>query len=278
MQLQFSQFSVELTAQAAEINVDMDDLKRKIALMKEFAGKSACIVSPGDPTSQGLADSVSKISALWAEVASAGLTLVAGNSDLMKIALDHGKVGQWLESPGPSVLKAIVKTRERLMKAQKDIEAASKSLQSRIDDFESDEGTLPQMLEMSMPEAFTSELINENFDDLVSQAAAKHTLSVAATLDQFEQKLKAAYTAKGDSAESDFFNELAQSGDQSWQGNVPLTSTSGKSFEDVYVMAEATLLAKIPGKLVKGFTVQAEKALGLWVGLGHSRQSETAIL
>ena len=98
-------FLVELIAQAAEINVDMDDLKRKIGLMKEFAGKFADSPGAGDPTSQGLADGVSKLSALWAEVASAGLTLVGGNSDLRKIALDQGKVGQWLDSQGPAVLK-----------------------------------------------------------------------------------------------------------------------------------------------------------------------------
>ena len=151
------------------------------------------------------------------------------------------------------------------MKAEKDITAASKNLQSKLDSSDGDEGTLPEILEMSMPEAFTTELINENFDDLVSQAATKQTLSAQATLEQFDQKLKAAYTSKGDSAEADFFNQLAQSGGQSWQGNVPLSSTSGKSFEEVYAMAEANLLAKIPGKLVKAFTVQAEKALGFCV-------------
>ena len=237
-------------------NENGEEIKRRVALMKELCSKRT-------ENTESICKAVQRLVSLWGELAAAGATLIGGNHDVKQAALGKSeKLEMWLKNEGISLLKAVVTTRSRLQKVGSQIQAQAEEIVNLFDRTHGDEGEitggLASLLDMSIPPAFLTELNSDAFDDLVSQVAASHTTSLNEELGKFDKQCKDSYKTKGGEETDDFFHAFGKFGNNYWADG--LSSDCDKTLEEVYQLGQATILNYLPGRVMKSFTVFAEKA------------------
>ncbi len=237
-------------------NENAEEIRRRVSLMKELCSKRTA-------NTETICKAVQRLVSLWGELAAAGATLIGGNHDVKQAALGKSeKLDMWLKNQGISLLKAVVTTRSRLQKVQRQIEAQTAEIADLFDKTHGDEGELTGgvtlLLDMGIPPAFLSELNSDAFDDLVSQAATSHTTYLNDELVKFDKSCKDSYKAKGGEETDDLFNALGKFGNNYWADG--LSSDCDKTLQEVYQLGQATILTYLPGRVMKSFTVGAEKA------------------
>lgn len=245
------------------MTLNADEIKRKMAVIKEMANKRSQM--PVDGTSS-VTNYIQKLVGQWTELAAAGATLISGNADLKNTALDaedDKKFDTWMSSKGLQLLKAVVNTRERLLKAQKNIEDLAEDIskgisgQIEVEDEPHSEG-LRYLLSITVPEALLTELNAEAFDDLCGKAAARRSNALQEQLTQLQKQLQTHYRSKGGTEEDSFFEALAKDGSKSW--SIDLTTDCEKSADEIHQIAQPTLLSLLPGKAMKTFAKYVEEA------------------
>lgn len=234
----------------------MDQFKSSLALIKEFAAK---YFMKGGEDAKSFCEGLTKFASLWGELCAAGMTLVSGNNEISQVVLQHNvNVGAWYGGKGQAVLKTIVKTRQRLLKAQADFESLAQDLLKSVEQLsavpEDMEQPFADLFQTKAPESFLSELNSETFDDIISAVAADHREHIKEMHDSFLQKNSQAYELKGDAADADHFHNLATWAEGfSWD---PDTDDATAKFLELHLKASDTLLSKLPGKLAKSFASQ----------------------
>lgn len=232
------------SCKASELTVNAEDLKRSAGLVKLFASQFSKFEESGG--NKSFCDSLVKMAGLWGECSAAAATLISGNNEISQVVLDSTKIETWYASKGNIVLRTIVKTRKRLLKAIFDIEHLAGEATRSVELLAPDDLEQPftDLFALAVPDAFKSELNSEAFDDLASKAASSHLNQIEEMLKDFNHKNGLAYVAKGDTAESDYFHKFANKG---WQAE------NIGNFAELYDQASETLLSKLPGRLAKAF-------------------------
>lgn len=244
------------------MNPNTEDLKRRVALVKELVSRRS-----KEPSS--LFKGTSKLVQAWAELAAAGATLIQGNQELKKAALAKfakaerdPQSDEWLLQSGVRVMQQVVAARARLKKAIALVKNAAEHTKTMLaeDEFENGEG-LESLLNLEVPNAIISELSVECMDDLVSRAAAIHTESLKKELDNFYKKAGELYVTKGGYDTDDYFKSLSQDGDNYWADGLGVDC--GKSLAEVYQIGQTTILTWLPGRAMKAYAAYIEQA---WPG------------
>lgn len=234
----------------------MDQFKNTLALIKEFAAKYSV---KGEEGAKNFCENLIKFASLWGELCAAGMTLISGNNEISQVGLQQNvKVGEWYGDQGQAVLKMIVKTRKRLLKAQTDIESLAEDLLKSVEQLdavpENLELPFTELFQTKVPESFLSELNSETFDDLVSAVAASYSEYISEMHNSFLQKNSEAYQSKGDAADADHFHNLA-----TWAEGFcwdPEQDDATEKFMELHLLASETLLSLLPGRLAKVFANQ----------------------
>ncbi len=169
----------------------------------------------------------------WIDAASGALALIGGNTKVR----DCSSVQELLEKdPKHALLRAVKTARAKVMKAENDMNSVDESVGlSNL----SPDSSVTALFQWKMPQAVSTELSSEPFDDVVATKCASFSV-------RFEEMVQ-----KG----LELCQGYEHSGDKSWKAAIE----GGTSFEDVCQVAAKTVFL-LPGKELKPLGEEFEEA------------------
>ena len=228
-----------------------DEIKLGLDLLSALANKKPDV------------DILKKLSPIWTDIVSAGMTLVSGNKRLREAA-DNLK--NFFEKDGGfAVLKAVVAQRKRLQSAAKKVETIYRDWDKA--ETTADHPGLSELLGLKMPDAWQSEIQSQFFDDAVSFQAAEYYNILGEAMNKLDGALTVHVTskAKGASAgakEPDFMAELlkdpemyadipshlAKDGSHYWAQDL-----DSKGLDAMFARADSTIQRFLPAAAIKEY-------------------------
>lgn len=229
--------------QACEMDPPRNEIKTGLALLKELAGKK--IAEPE------VLKALEKLTQLWNDMVGAGATLLSGNRKMTK-AVDE--LDTFFErQEGMCTLKAIVSTRNKLMKRQ---QALEKLAETFAQNHSVPEGSpLDDLIRITFPPAWEAELSAQPFDDAVSWKAAKFQTF----LEDMEMKLKNGLESHYEKKKKDglaveqgvdYFRTFGLEGEQQWCKNIDPDAT----LDEIHDLSKSIVIAYLPCNPMKEFT------------------------
>ena len=244
--------------QACEMAPSHSEIKTGLILLKELVGKKVAETE--------VLKALEKFVHHWNDMVGAGATLLSGNRKMIK-AVDELEIF-FERQEGMSTLKAIVSTRNKLIKGQ---QALEKLAESFAQNHSVPQGSpLDDLIRIPMPPAWEAELSAQPFDDAVSWKAAKFQT----VLEDMEMKLKNGLETHYEKKKKDglpvdenvdYFRAFGHEGEQQWCKNIDPDAT----LDDINTLSKSTVISYLPCNPMKEFTENFLK-------VGHQQKWDTS--
>ena len=217
-----------------------DTIKEGLNLLKSFASRKT--------GNEEICKVIQMHSKLWAEAVVFASRLMSGNHVVKEQKNVDNPVKFCKEGGGLDTLHAIVMMRTKLLETVKKLSELEVSSDSGSSD------SLKELLGMSLPENWLSELHVEAFDDIVSSQAAEHHKFIASLKKTLQSEMQNHLEKKKAEnplidPDTDYFHELGPSGPQCWKKNLAEDAT----FEATYDQAKQTVMTVLPALAMKQF-------------------------
>lgn len=211
--------------QAVQIIPDMPVIKKCSTVLKTLAKRLS--------TDFSFAEHAQKKVSAWIDGASGALALIGGNSKVR----DCSSVQELLDKdPKHSLLRAVKAARAKVLKAEIDMNTIDESVGlSNL----SPDSSVTALFQLKIPQAVSTELSSEPFDDVVATKCA----SFSVRLEEMVQQ--------GLALCQGYENE----GDNPWKAAIQ----GGTAFDDVCKVATSTIFL-LPGKELKPLAEAFEEA------------------